>query len=218
TSGDAWYLSAAAGWGATSAFLLGAGLNQQPSDDRYATAVGGGLIGVTLATFALTRTQMDDGDAALAHSGAALGLLLGGAAELIAEGKDAAATTPYDGMGVGTMVGLVGGGLLATAVTVSPSRVLLVDVGAGGGALVGAAAGSPLIFQNATPLKTSAWLSMTVGGAVLGGAASWWLTRESWQAKRAGLTWGVPTGGVIGATETPRGVVPAYGVGWTGQF
>jgi hypothetical protein len=218
TTGDAWYLSAAAGWGGAAAFLLAAGQNQQPLDDRYATSVGGGLIGVTLATFALTRTQMDDGDAALAHSGGALGMLLGGGMELIIQGRDPAAYTPYNGMGYGAAIGLVGAGLLATAVTVSPSRVLLVDVGAGGGALVGAAAGSPLIFQNATPLKTSAWLSVTVGGALLGSATAWWLTRESWQSKRGAWTWGAPTAGVIGASETPRGMVPAYGVGWAGAF
>src|SRR5580704_16442043 len=66
TTGDAWFLSAGAWWGATSAFLLAAGNDLQPFDDRYAWGVGGGLIGASLATFALTRATMDDGDAMLA--------------------------------------------------------------------------------------------------------------------------------------------------------
>src|SRR3984957_11995353 len=215
TTGDAWFLSAGAQWGATSAFLIAAGNQLQPFDDRYAWGVGGGLIGVTLATFALTRSTMDDGDAMLAHSGGALGLLVGGATQLLYKGKTPAELTPYRGMGYGTAAGLLAAGALATRVTTSPSRVLLVDVGVGGGALLGAAAASPLIFQNVTKEDTRGWLSATIGGSVLGGALAWYLTRDS--APRLGwLPPGLPTAGILGASVTPSGSKPIYGVAWGG--
>src|ERR1019366_4530472 len=148
----------------TSGFLIAAGQDVQPLTDRYSWGVGGGFLGLGLATLALTRTTMDDGDATLTHSGGALGLLLGGTVDWIARGVTT--VTPYSGMGYGSAIGLVGAGFLATQVTVSPSRVLLIDLGAGGGALVGAAAASPLIFQdqtifpnpNQTQDKTRGWL------------------------------------------------------------
>ncbi len=217
TTGDAWFLSAGGWWGAASAFLIAAGNNVQPIDDRYAWGVGGGLIGATLATFALTRTTMDDGDAMLVNSGGAVGLLLGGAGELLYRGVTTAEGTPNTGMGYGTAIGLVAAGALATRVTVSPSRMLLIDVGVGGGALLGAAVGSPLIFQNATHANTRGWLSTTIGGSILGGVAAWWLTRESGSSGKAFLPGG-PTAGIIGESLTPRGSTPAYGVGWAGRF
>ncbi|HSY21030.1 MAG TPA: hypothetical protein VK841_02895 [Polyangiaceae bacterium] len=216
TTGDAWYLSGATWWGAAAAFLIAGDV--EPVGDRYAWGVGGGLIGVTLATVALTRTTMDDGDAMLLNSGAAVGLLLGGATELLARGLTPAAdVTPNIGMGYGTAIGLVAAGTLATRITISPSRVLLVDVGVGGGALLGAAIGSPLIFENATKPNTRGWLSTTIGGAVVGGALTWWLTRDAPPSAKAAIP-GRPIGGIIGESQSPQGPVPAYGVGWAGSF
>jgi hypothetical protein len=219
TLGDAWFLSAGAWWGAASAFLIADGRNVQPLDDRYVWGVGGGLIGTTLATVALTQTAMDDGDAMLVHSGGALGLLLGGASELLYEGQTTAQLTPRSGMGYGTALGVLAAGALATRVTVSPSRVLLIDVGAGGGALLGAAAGSPLIFQNATASNTRGWLTTTIAGSVVGGLAAWWLTRDSAAPARSG-GWlrGTPSAGIIGASPTARGSTPIYGVSWGGKL
>ena len=217
TNGDAWFLSAGAWWGATSAFLIAAGNDLQPFGDRYAWGVGGGLIGVSLATFALTQSTMDEGDAMLAHSGGALGMLLGGATQLLYEGKTPAEGTPNRGMGYGTAAGLLAAGALATRVSTSPSRVLLVDVGVGGGALLGAAAASPLIFQNVTKEDTRGWLSATIGGSVLGGALAWYLTRDS--APRLGwLPPGLPTAGILGASASPTGSKPIYGVAWGGSL
>jgi hypothetical protein len=223
TTGDAWFLAAGGGWGAVSGFMLAAGHDVQPLTDRYSWGVGGGFIGLGLATVALTRTSMDDGDATLTHSGGVLGLLAGGAVDWL--GRGTTTTTPYTGMGVGSAVGLVGAGLLATQVRVSPSRVLLIDVGAGGGALIGAAAASPLIFQNPNLFrdpgegggKTRGWLAATLGGAVVGGGLAWWLTREP-TAHHAWSLPGGPTAGVIGSSLTRggRGETPIYGVGWSG--
>jgi hypothetical protein len=224
TLGDAWFLMAGGAWAAASGFLLAAGQDVQPFDDRYAWGVGSGLAGIALATFALTRTTMDDGDATLAHSGGALGLLVGGATQLFIYPRTAG-ETPYTGMGYGSAVGLLAAGVLATQVRISPSRVLLIDVGAGGGALLGAAAASPLIFQNQTDGNTRGWLSATLAGSVVGGALTWWLTREPAPKAHASLTgWpgvaaaGAPQAGIIGTSISPRGPVPIYGLGWSGGF
>jgi hypothetical protein len=218
SAGDAWVLTAGAGWGAASALLITAGHDVQPFDDRYSWGVGGGLIGAALATFTLTRGHMDEGDAALVHSGSALGLLVGGATESIYRGTSLA-VTPYTGMGYGTAIGLVAAGALATQVTLPASRVLLVDVGVGAGGLVGAAIGSPLIFQNATPGRTRGWLATTLGGSVAGGVLAWWLTRDS-SAKHPKHSWrlGAPSAGIVATTATPRGPIPAYGVVWSGPL
>jgi hypothetical protein len=218
TTGDAWFLSAGGWWGAASAFLIAAGANLQPIDDRYAWGIGGGLIGVGVATAALATQPMDEGDAMLAHSGGALGMLVGGATQLLYEGATTTTSTPYKGMGYGTAAGLIAAGALATQVTVSPSRVLLVDVGVGGGALLGAAAASPLIFQNATPGHTRGWLSATIAGSVIGGALTWWLTRDSSPNKPASSVPGAPVAGVLGMSESPSGGKPIYGLGWGGPF
>jgi hypothetical protein len=218
TTGDAWFLAAGGWWAAGSAFLIAAGQKVQPFDDRYAWGAGGGLLGTGLATLALTRTKMDDGDATLVHSGGALGLLLGGASEFFYLGTTD--VTPYTGMGYGTALGLFAAGALATRVTISPSRVLLIDLGAGGGALLGAAAASPLLFQNLerpTQSNTRGSLSATIGGSLLGGAVAWWLTRDLAQTPRANIR-GSPSVGIIGASPTRSGSTPVYGIAWGGQL
>jgi hypothetical protein len=219
TTGDAWFLAAGGWWTTMSSLLVAQGRNVQPLADRYAWGVGGGLLGVGLATFALTRTTMDEGDATLAHSGGALGLVLGGAGEYLWQGKTD--STPYTGMGYGAAVGLVAAGALATRVTVSPSRVLLIDLGAGGGALLGAAAASPLLFQDLQhPAESNVrgWLSATVGGSLAGGAVAWWLTRDVSPNKRGAHLPGAPSAGIIGASPTRSGSAPVYGIAWRGEL
>jgi hypothetical protein len=225
TTGDAWYLSAGPIWGAASGFLIAAGQQVLPIEDRYSWGVGGGLIGLGLATFALTRSTMDDGDATLAHSGGALGLLVGGAIEYLYRGSTTAAT-PDTGLGFGSAIGAVAAGVLATQVTVSPQRVLLIDVGAGGGALLGAAAASPLIvLQNQTEANTRAWIAITLAGGALGGVGATWLTREMVapsKGKSAGgpqpWRYGTPSVGVLGESLTRRGSTPVVGLAWSGYW
>lgn len=238
TTGDAWYLSAGAFWGTTGGLLLAAGQDVQPTGDRYSWGVAAGLVGLSLATVAVTQSSMDDGDATLAHSGGIFGLAFGAATEYLVNGTTTG--TPYGGMGAGTAIGVTGAGLLATAVTLSPSRMLLIDLGAGGGALIGAAAASPLVtLANQTAGNTRGWLSATMGGALVGGGLAWWLTRDSGGGDAHGrgagpqapgsrpasgsgwsawTSWGTPTAGVIATSQTRTGEVPVYGAAWSGSF
>lgn len=215
-TGDAWLLAGGAWWGTAAGVLIANGRHVQPLTDRYAWGVGGGLVGIGLGTFALTRGRIDEGDATLVHSGAALGLGLGALADFYYRG-DLEKATPYTGAGYGSAVGLVTAGALATFVQVSPSRVLLVDLGAGLGAAAGAAAGSPLVFEDPTPDKTRGFLAATAFGTLVGGAAAWWLTRDrpaepSKDRARLGPR-ATPFGGVVGGTESP-----AYGLGLRGTW
>ena len=214
STGDAWFLAAGAWWGAGAGILVANG-NDTPLTDRYAYGVAVGVGGIALATFALTRHRMDEGDALLTHSGGALGLFVGGLAELAYKGTTAG--TPDTGAGYGAAVGVVGAGALATFVHVSPSRVALVDLGAALGALGGAAAASPLVFQDVTAEKNRAFLAATLGGTALGGGLAWYFTRGDRPSGHATIP-GTPTAGVIGSSMTTTGTVPAYGVGWVASF
>jgi hypothetical protein len=187
------------------------------TSDHYAYGVGSGIGGIALATFALTRSKMDEGDALLAHSGGAFGMFVGGLVDLAYRGTTN--VTPSTGAGYGAAVGVVGAGALATFVQVSPSRVILIDTGAALGALGGAAAGSALVVQDVTEAKTRGFLAATLGGTAIGGALAWWLTRDA-KPKPAGSArlYGEPMAGVIGGSQTPTGTVPAYGIGWAGSF
>ena len=98
--------------------------------------------------------------------------------------------------------------------------MILIDTGAALGALAGAAAGSPLVFQDVTETKNRLFLGATLGGTLIGGTLAWALTRDSKAKTTAGPSTipGEPVAGVIGASQTPTGSVPAYGLGWSGRF
>lgn len=217
STGDAWYLSAGAWWGVSAGMLIATGRDVQPASDRFSWGVGGGLLGVALSTYGLTRRKMDEGGAVLTHSGGALGLFFGGLAELAERGTTK--RTPYTGSGYGSAIGLVGAGALATFVRTSPSRVLLVDLGVGLGALGGAAAGSPLIFDELTESKTRGFIAASAGGALLGGALAWWFTRDRAPDPDKAAASSMPFVGVVGQSLDARGVsIPAYGAGYTGSW
>jgi hypothetical protein len=216
TTGNAWFLSAGAWWGAASGIFIANG-RHVPLTERYAWGVGGGLFGLGLATVALVKNKMDDGDAMIAHSGGGVGLLWGALGELIYRGTTTG-VTPYTGMGYGSAIGLVAAGVLATRVTVPPGRVLLIDAGVGIGALAGAALASPLIFENITEGKNRGFLTATLGGSIAGGVVSLILTRKMSAPSTTSRVPGSPYAGVIGASATPEGAVPAYGIGWRGGF
>jgi hypothetical protein len=212
----AWYLTGGTWWGVATGLFLSSGYDVQPLNDRFYWGIAGGSIGLSLATFALTRKRVDEGGMLLTHSTAAVGLLVGGLVEVMEKGpKDPFDRPPPTGWGFGTAFGLVGGGVLATLVRVPASRVLLVDLGAVLGGLAGAAAASPLIVDNKEPDNTRGWAVATLGGAVLGTAAGVWLTRAI-KPPPIAWRWGTPSVGVIG---TPRsGESPAVGIGWNGTW
>jgi hypothetical protein len=220
-TGDAWTLAGAGWWGAAAGVAIANGRHVSPLTDRYAWGVGGGLIGLGLGTLELTRGKADEGDAVLVNSGAALGLGFGALADFFYAG-DIENRTPYTGAGYGTAIGLVAGGTLATFVQVSPSRVLLVDLGAGLGAAAGAAAGSPLVFENVTQTKTRGFVAATAGGMLVGGSIAWLLTREPRETSHPApvgiLPHVTPFGGVVGSSATREGGVPAYGAGLRGTW
>lgn len=219
TTGDAFTLAGGAWWGAGAGILIANGRHVQPLTDRYAWGVGGGLIGVSLATFALTRGEADEGDAVLVHSGAAIGLGLGALADFYYAG-DIERRTPYTGAGYGAAVGLATAGTLATFVRVSPSRVLLVDLGAGIGAVAGAAAATPLFFEDFEHVSKGnarGFLAATATGTLIGGGVMWWLTRHV-PASQASRSRVVPFGGVVGQSAAREGAIPAYGVGVRGTW
>lgn len=175
-TGDAWFLASGAWWGVASGLLFANGQDVQPFRDRYAWGVGAGLAGLGVATLTSAWSKMDEGDAVLSISGGGAGLLFGTLGERIAEGDVTARGTT--GAGLGAAAGVVATSVLATQITVSPSRVMLVDLGVGLGTLAGAAAASPLVFEDATPGRARGFLVAATAGAVAGGAAALWLTRR----------------------------------------
>ncbi len=178
STGGAWFLSGGLWW-PTSAGLLLSAYYDVPKEDRYVYGVVSGTAGVALAVAAMNVSDVGDGDAALLHSGGALGMSLGGLTQLFVQGQTA--ETPIGGMGYGAAVGTLGAGLLATQVDVRASRVLLIDLGATLGALTGAAAASPLLLvdEEESKPRTRLWLGSIFAGSLLGGGIAWWSTRRS---------------------------------------
>src|SRR6185436_18925954 len=82
----------------------------------------------------------------------------------------------------GAAVGVLAGGTLATQFRDVPNAtVLFIDLGGSLGALVGAAAASPVLFikSGSTETKNRIWLGSIVLGTLAGGAVGWWTTRSN---------------------------------------
>lgn len=179
-AGDAWYLAAGGWWPAVAGHLIYEGrFGDTPTateDAPWSLALVASTTGLTLSTVGLLSRGMGDGGAALAHSGGALGLLVGGLVEFAESGH--ADEIPHGGMGYGAM----GGWLVASAVAINYhpdlTQMITLDVGILLGGLAGASAASPLLFDEVNATKTRGWVAATGGGMIAGGALAWWLSSD----------------------------------------
>ncbi len=172
----AWYLGAGMVWPGIATLLLVDPADDDESGPRHLYGIAGAFGGLTLATAGLALGDVDAGGAAMTHSGAVLGLLLGGLSELIVEGD--AEARPKRGMGIGALVGVVGAGAVASQFELpSATDFLFVDLSALLGGLAGAAVGTPiLVTQDPSPTRDRLWLSTVVVGTLTGAGLSYWLT------------------------------------------
>jgi hypothetical protein len=221
--GDAWYLTAGSFWSASAGWLLSSGYNVQPESDRHAFGLVAGIGGLGLASIVLSRKGISEGGAMLTHSGAALGGFVGGMSELIARGSTE--TTPYKGVGFGVAGGLLAAGAAATQIDLPTARWLALDLGAGLGALGGAAAASPLLLKDSTEARTRGWLSATLAGAAIGGVIGLVASRPtsdpgpSPKAPAATAISPLPVPGLIGMSQGKHGeLTPAVGLSWSGAW
>lgn len=220
-TGDAWYLSAGMWWPALGAILA---FNHEPEGKRLLYGAAAAAGGVALATTSLSFGGVSEGSALIAHSGGAFGTMLGGVANLVVEGsKDASMKT---GMGAGAISGVVLTGALARFTPAQPaSRVLLVDLSAGLGALTGAAVASPLIFgEDVSTMRDRLWLSSIALGTFVGAGVGLLTTaspaHEAHEAARPlGPSRVSPFFGVVATTTNPDGSSsPVTGAGVQGLW
>jgi hypothetical protein len=176
-SGDAWYLAAGIWWPTASGVLLSEGYGAK-RDDRYGYGLLGAGVGLTLGAAAIAVRPVSEGGAVLAHSGGAFGALLGAMTDAAVRGTTGASLRR--GVGWGTGAGVLLGGAVATRITISPSRALLIDLSASLGALGGAALASPLLIVNEShPSRTRLWLASAGVGTIAGGVIGWLVTAPS---------------------------------------
>jgi hypothetical protein len=214
TTGDAWYLSAGMWWPTLGALLISDSYHS--SDKKYLVSAGAALGGIALSTTAIAFGPMSEGGALITHSGGAFGTLVGGVFDLAVRGRTN--LTPQRGMGIGAISGVVLSGALARFAPPQPaSRVLLVDLSAGLGALGGAAVASPLVFgKNVGATRNRLWLSSVVAGTVIGAGIGYFTTRGT--PKDSHEAWNIaPMAGVIDATSEIDGTSrPITGAGVQG--
>lgn len=174
----AWFLGASIVWPGVGTQLLVDADGPESPGRRYLLGVLGSVGGLTLATAGLALGDVSEGGAALTHSGAVMGLLLGGLGEMTIRGD--AELTPRRGMGIGSLTGVLVAGALATQLEVpSSTDVLAIDLSALLGGLTGAALGTPvLVSQEESPARDRIWLSGIMLGTVAGAALSYWITQS----------------------------------------
>lgn len=231
--GDAWYLAAGAWWPAVSGHLIyGGRFADKPNatvDEAWSFGLIASTTGVTLSVVGLTHRGMGEGGAVLAHSGGALGMIVGGMAEFAVTGGTNA--VPYAGMGYGG----ISGWLIAssTAVYFHPDagRTLAIDLGILLGGLAGASAASPLLFGDQKPTKTRGWVAATGAGLIAGGVLAWWLSSPEDEPAAAGTGKGslatrtlisrasLPMPAIVGSAPPPGEMGGSgLGVSWSGEL
>jgi len=219
-TGDAWYLAAGQWWPTLAGHLLYQGrFSPRIESDRWVFGLVGGTTGLTLSILGLALHDMSEGGALLAHSGGALGLLLGGATEIMVRGD--VQTTPITGMGYGAGLGWLVAAAAATQLRVTPARVLYFDLGVMLGGLGGAAAASPLLFDHPDAGAQRAFAALTGGAAIAGGVLAIITTREhsgTPHEKRPRARTGLPTLGVLGESVIGQRRAPIVGLAWQGAL
>ena len=166
-------------------------------DNVYMYGLVGAGAGLTLASVAVATHPISEGGAVLAHSGGAFGALLGAMTDAAIRGTTGESLER--GIGYGTAAGVLVGGAVATQVTITPSRALLVDLSASLGALAGAAVASPLLLTDESdPLRTRLWLASAGVGTIAGGIVGWYAT--------------APPAGAAPAKSSSLGLLPYGGV------
>ena len=170
----AWFLGAAMLWPPIGISLA----TTREGPDRHLLGVVGAVGGLTLATAGLVLGNVDEGSAAFTHSGAVLGLVLGGLGEMAVDGD--AQAKPTRGIGYGILTGVTLAGALATQLrTPSPTEMLSIDLSALLGGLGGAALGTPLLVsQERSEQRDRIWLSGVMLGTVVGAGVGYWLSNE----------------------------------------
>lgn len=215
STGNAWFLSAGATWPVAATLLFSAGYDVQPRTDAHAFGLIAGIGGLGVSTGVLARRNVGEGGALLAHSGAIWGGGLGGLVEMMAAGSTQ--DTPLRGLGYGMSIGWLTGSVAGAWVEPSAGRVLRVGLGAGLGALGGAAAASPLLLEDPGKTQERLWLgAVGLGGAVGAGVGAWLSVGEKGVGKAVGL---LPAPGVVAATRRAGGEVrPVMGLTWSGRW
>jgi hypothetical protein len=214
--GDAWFVAAGAWWPTLAGHLIYAGRFPHHEGERWTAGIVGGMTGLTLSTLGLSLHRMREGGALLAHSGGGLGVVFGGLSELFVRGD--IGKMPLAGMGYGAALGWMGMAALATQVHVSPSRVVSVDLGALIGGLGGAAMGSPLVFGHPTETQQRAWVGITAGMTLAGGAVGWLLSRPSAPRRPAHAELSLPIFGIVGQSVAGTRRAPLWGLVWQGAM
>ncbi len=226
--GDAWYLAAGAWWPAVAGHLIYerrfGGTPSASDDEPWSFGLIASATGLTLSTVGLLARGMGDGGAAMAHSGGALGVVIGGLTEFAITGVSD--EVPFAGMGYGAAAGWMVAAAAAVNLHPDVSRMLTIDLGFLLGGLAGASAASPLLFGETTPTKTRGWVAAAGGGLLLGGGLAWFFTRPSApdepkpdKSKQAEIAWPrylMPQPGPVGLVLD--GLPPAWGLSWSGPL
>ncbi len=221
---DAWYMAAGQLWPTLAGHLIYQGrFSPRVESERWLFSLIGGGTGVTLSVLGLTLHPMSEGGALLAHSGGALGLVLGGFTEALVRGD--VHTTPVAGMGYGAGLGWLGCAALATQLKVTPTQILALDLGALLGGLGGAAAGSPLLLDDPGAARQRAWAGIAGGASLLGATVAVLVTREGRPAprpaapvKKPAFRPNLPSIGVLGESAVGALRAPILGLGWSGTL
>lgn len=212
TVGRAWYLSAGMFWPGAAGLLLASSYDVRPESNRLMYGVLAATGGVTLATAALSLGEVDEDGATLTHSGAALGMLLGGLVDMTINGD--ADFRPKRGFGIGALAGVLTFGAVASQIDVpETSDILFIDLSALLGGLAGAALGTPLLVQERSKTRDRLWLSAVMTGTLAGAALGVVATEPKLGAQGASEPGTSRVRPLIGAVGDD-----GFGVGLTGEW